>query len=182
MIQINGMAHVNLTVTSFPAAVEFYEQLLPFLGLQKVHESDKFVYWVGGRTGIGIQPCDPKYGTENFQQARVGLHHLCFRARERKDVDLTAAFLRDMDAQIVRGPQTGDWASGYYYVLFEDPDKIRLEICHVPGGGVLAKDREVQPWIRLLRKVPSSSDASRRHEMFSAGTSAMQGSCSPKLW
>ena len=96
MIQINGMAHVNLTVTSFPAAVKFYGQLLPFLGLQKVHESDKFVYWVGGRTGMAIQPCDPTYGTESFQQARVGLHHLCFRARERKDVDLTAAFLRDI--------------------------------------------------------------------------------------
>jgi len=145
MIQINGMAHVNLTVTSFPAAVEFYGQLLPFLGLQKVHQSDKFVYWVGGRTAVGIQPCDPTYGTENFQQARVGLHHLCFRARERKDVDLTAAFLRGIGAHIVRGPQTGDWASGYYYVLFEDPDKIRLEICHVPGEGVLAKDAKFNP-------------------------------------
>jgi catechol 2,3-dioxygenase-like lactoylglutathione lyase family enzyme len=119
MIQINGMAHVNLTVTSFPAAVEFYGHLLPFLGLQKVHESNKFVYWVGGRTGMAIQPCDPTYGTESFQKARVGLHHLCFRARERKDVDLTAAFLRDIGAHIVRGPQTGDWATGYYYVLFE---------------------------------------------------------------
>jgi len=32
----------------------------------------------------------------------------------------------------------GDWAPGYYYVLFEDPDGIRVEINHVPGAGVLA--------------------------------------------
>jgi len=80
-----------------------------------------------------------------FQQSRVGLHHLCFRARERKDVELTAAFLRDIGAHIVRGPQTGDWATGYYYVLFEDPDKIRLEICHVSGEDVLAKGAKFNP-------------------------------------
>jgi hypothetical protein len=27
---------------------------------------------------------------------------------------------------------------GYYSVLFEDPDGIRLEVNHVPGKGLLA--------------------------------------------
>ena len=35
----------------------------------------------------------------------------------------------------MRGPLEGSWAPGYYYVLFEDPDRIRLEINHVPGAG-----------------------------------------------
>ena len=60
-------------------------------------------------------------------------------------MELTAAFLRDIGAHIVRGPQTGDWATGYYYVLFEDPDKIRLEICHVSGEDVLAKGAKFNP-------------------------------------
>ena len=30
------------------------------------------------------------------------------------------------------------FAPGYYSVLFEDPDGIRLEINHVPGKGLLA--------------------------------------------
>src|SRR4051794_11387627 len=34
-------------------------------------------------------------------------------------------------------PQDGTWAPGYYSVLFEDPDGIRLEMCFVPGAGVL---------------------------------------------
>jgi hypothetical protein len=29
----------------------------------------------------------------------------------------------------VRGPEEGTWAPGYYSVLFEDPDGIRLEMC-----------------------------------------------------
>jgi catechol 2,3-dioxygenase-like lactoylglutathione lyase family enzyme len=58
-------------------------------------------------------------------QQRVGLHHLCLRARSRADVDRVAAVLKEMNATIVRGPLEGTWAPGYYYVLFEDPDGIR---------------------------------------------------------
>lgn len=136
-IDVNGMAHVNLTVSHFSAALEFYEQLLPFFGLQKVMQTDTFVYWVGGRTGLAIQRCAPEYSRDVFVQARVGLHHLCFRAREHDDIDAAARFLKEIGAKIVRGPKAGEWAPGYYYVLFEDPDGIRLEICHVPGRGLL---------------------------------------------
>ena len=49
MIQVNGVAHVILTVTSFQRALGFYGRLMPFLGLEKVFEGDEFAYWVGGR-------------------------------------------------------------------------------------------------------------------------------------
>jgi catechol 2,3-dioxygenase-like lactoylglutathione lyase family enzyme len=78
-------------------------------------------------------------------QQRVGLHHLCLRARSRDDVDRTAALLKEIGATIVRGPMEGDWAPGYYYVLFEDPDGIRLEVNHVPGAGVLAEGTAFNP-------------------------------------
>ena len=144
-IQVNGMAHIILTVTRFERGLQFYGRLLPFLGLEKVFEGDTFAYWVGGRTALGIQRCDEAYRCESFVQYRVGLHHLCFRAKSREDVDQTAAFLKHLGAEIVRGPQLGDWAPGYYYVLFEDPDKIRLELCHVPGEGLLAKGVSFNP-------------------------------------
>jgi catechol 2,3-dioxygenase-like lactoylglutathione lyase family enzyme len=145
MIEINGMAHVILTVSSFEQARKFYGQLLPFLGLKPIFEGENFAYWVGGRTALGIQRCDDAHRDESFVQLRVGLHHLCFRARSREDIETAAEFLRGIGATIVRGPQPGDWAPGYYYVLFEDPDRIRIEICHVPGAGVLAQDVEFVP-------------------------------------
>jgi catechol 2,3-dioxygenase-like lactoylglutathione lyase family enzyme len=145
MIQINGMAHVILTVSSFERTVDFYGRLLPFLGLQQVFQGEDFAYWVGGRTALGLQRCDDAYRSEQFVQLRVGLHHFCFRARSREDIEGAAQFLRDIRAAIVRGPQAGDWAPGYYYVLFEDPDGIRGEICHVPGAGVLAPDAAFNP-------------------------------------
>ena len=145
MIEINGMAHIILTVSSFEQALRFYGKLLPFLGLQPVFQGENFAYWVGGRTALGIQRCDEAHRGEGFVQSRVGLHHFCFRARSRDDIDRAAQFLREMGATIVRGPQTGEWAPGYYYVLFEDPDRIRVEICHVPGAGVLASDVRFNP-------------------------------------
>jgi glyoxalase/bleomycin resistance protein/dioxygenase superfamily protein len=59
------------------------------------------------------------------------------RARSREDVDRCASVLRAMNATIIRGPEEGSWAPGYYSVLFEDPDGIRLELCFVPGAGLL---------------------------------------------
>src|SRR5438034_11199464 len=137
-IEINGMAHVILTVSRFDVARAFYRQLLPRLGMTPVFDGDELFYCVGGRTAIGIEPGDPAHAAERFQQSRVGLHHLCLRARSREDVDRCAEMLQEIGAAIVRGPQEGSWAPGYYYVLFEDPDGIRLEVCFVPGAGLLA--------------------------------------------
>ena len=68
------------------------------------------------------------------------LHHICLRAKSRDDIDRTAELVSSLGATIIRGPEERDWAPGYYYVLFEDPDGIRLEVNHVPGVGLLTDD------------------------------------------
>ena len=93
-IGINGMAHVVLTVSRFAECRAFYARLLPRLGMKPVFDGPKFFYCVGARTAIGIEPCDPAHAGERFTQGRVGLHHLCLRARTREDVDRAAALLR----------------------------------------------------------------------------------------
>ena len=50
-----------------------------------------------------------------------------------------------MGEQIVRGPEERTWAPGYYYVLFEDPEGIRLEVNYVPGAGLLAEGTQFNP-------------------------------------
>lgn len=67
----------------------------------------------------------------------MGLHHVCFRARSREDVDRVHAFLVERRAAVVHPPEEGPWAPGYYSVLFEDPDGVRLECNFVPGRGLL---------------------------------------------
>jgi catechol 2,3-dioxygenase-like lactoylglutathione lyase family enzyme len=145
MIEVNGMAHVILTVSQWDKARTFYCELLPFLGLKKVYDGNNMIYHVGGRTALGIQRAAPDYVQERFVQNRIGLHHLCLRARSREDIDKVAEKLRAMGAFIDRGPVEGDWAPGYYYIVFEDPDGIRLEVNFVPGKGLLATDPPINP-------------------------------------
>ena len=145
MIEVNGAAHVILTVSQWEKAREFYSGLLPFLGMKKVYDGNNFLYHVGGRTAVGIQRCAEEYADERFAQNRVGLHHFCLRARSREDVDAAAEQVRKLGGQIDRGPMQRDFAPGYYFFVFEDPDGIRLEINYIPGKGLLASDTPLSP-------------------------------------
>ena len=136
-MEINGIAHIFLTASNFERSREFYRKLLPFLGLKPMIDSDAVYYCVGGRTAVAIRAPSPEYAGAAFEQSRVGLHHLCFRARERADVDELHAFLVSLGAHIVRAPREDNFVPGYYSILFEDPDGIRLELNHVPGKGLL---------------------------------------------
>ncbi len=137
-MQLNGMAHVQLTVSDFERAVPFYERLLNFVDMKTVMKGDGFLYCVGSRTAIAISPADPEYRGERFVQRRVGLHHLCLRARSREQVDELHEFLKELGATIVHPPEQQDgFAPGYYSLLFEDPDGIRIEVNYVPGRGLL---------------------------------------------
>jgi catechol 2,3-dioxygenase-like lactoylglutathione lyase family enzyme len=136
-MEINGVAHVIVTSGDFARSRAFYAKLLPFLGMQPVLDGEGFYYCVGGRTAFGLRAAAPGQEGSRFDQGRVGLHHVCFRARSREDVDAVHALVRDLGAAIVHPPEEGAWAPGYYSVLFEDPDGIRLEVNFVPGRGLL---------------------------------------------
>lgn len=145
-IEINGIAHIQITAGRYAPAREFYRKLLPFLGLREVMDGPGGYYCVGGRTGFLVSPPDPAHEGERFVQRRVGLHHLCFRARSREDIDAAHAFIRTLGVPIIRAPQEDGWAPGYYSILFEDPDGVRLELNHVPGKGVFdTEDGKVKP-------------------------------------
>ncbi len=139
MIDINGIAHVQLSVTDFPVSREFYRWLLrDIFGMTLQYDEARVLYGIGGRTGVLITPADPALSADGFDQRRVGLHHVCFRLRSAADVDtLYAALLARGGVRIVRAPEPGAWAPGYYSVLFEDPGGIRLEANFVPGRGNL---------------------------------------------
>lgn len=139
-MEINGIAHVQLTVRQFEACKRFYDALLGLFEMAVVFDDDRVKYWVGGRTAIAISRTDDPYPDDRFDQRRVGLHHLCFRLRDRQDVDQVHAVMQGMGATVVHPPEEGPWAPGYYSALFEDPDGIRIEVNHVPGKGNLDPD------------------------------------------
>jgi catechol 2,3-dioxygenase-like lactoylglutathione lyase family enzyme len=144
-VEVNGIAHIQVSVNRFDECKAFYDQLMPRLGLQVVHSSGGFVYYVGAKTGYAVSQADPQHAHERHLPTRAGLHHVCFRARSRGDVDELYPFLEGIGATIVRAPEEGPWAPGYYSLSFLDPDGIRLEVNHVPGKGVFADGASFDP-------------------------------------
>ena len=82
---------------------------------------------------------------ETMTSAPVASALVALRCRSAADIDRLHAFLLDLGARIVRAPQPGPWAPGYYSVLFEDPAGVRLEANFVPGKGVLAEGAGFNP-------------------------------------
>lgn len=143
MSDLNGVAHVILTAGDFKRSTDFWRQMIAYLDLKLVLDSDAMLYGVGGRTAIGIRTGSPKNAGKRFDQGAPGLHHACFRMRDRDAIDRVGLWLADKDVTIIHGPQEEPWAPGYYSILFEDPDGIRIEFNHVPGVGLLADGEQI---------------------------------------
>ena len=148
MIDPNGIAHIQLTVRDVARSRPFYHRLLhETLGMTIQYDNPEVFYCIGGRTAVMIRPAAAEHKDVPFDQWRIGLHHFCFRLRSREDIDVLHKALIEMNAKIVRAPYDGPWAPGYYSVLFEDPDGIRIEANYVPGRGNLdvIKDKPLTP-------------------------------------
>ena len=144
MISPNGIAHIQLTVRDVARSRPFYHRLLieTFDMAVQYDVAGEIFYCIGARTGVLIRACAPEHRDTQFDQWRVGLHHFCFRMRVREDVDALHSSMHEFGARIVRAPEEGAWAPGYYSTLFEDPDGIRIEGVFIPGIGNLDRIKE----------------------------------------
>lgn len=135
-VEINGIAHIQFTINNPDNGLPFWESLCHFMGLETLIRNDETVYCIGGRTGLLARAAPAEKRDKTFDQQTVGLHHFCVRARSKEDVDAIYEHALSLGAHIVHPPEDGsEFAPGYYSVLFEDPDGIRIEINHVPGRG-----------------------------------------------
>ena len=145
-IEVNGIAHIQISVNDFARGAPFWEKLCHFLGMKTLIKGADTVYCIGGRTGILVRPTAAAHRATRFDQTRAGLHHFCFRARSREDVDAVYRFAVDeLGATIVHPPEQGGFAPGYYSVLFEDPDGVRVELNFVPGKGHFGEEGRLGP-------------------------------------
>jgi catechol 2,3-dioxygenase-like lactoylglutathione lyase family enzyme len=137
-VELNGIAHIQLTANDAARSLPFWERLCHLFEMKTLMKNETMVYCIGSRTGVLVREAPPEKRGARFDQNQVGLHHLCFRARAREQVDEVHRFVRDeLRANVVHPPEEGAWARGYYSVLFEDPDGIRVEVNFVPGRGHL---------------------------------------------
>ena len=108
MADISGMAHLQLTVSDMARSKPFYETLLHSMHMVTLIDDPSYFYCIGGKTGLAISPADPDLVADGFHQRRPGLHHLCFRARSREDVDELYRTALELKATIVRAPEEAE--------------------------------------------------------------------------
>jgi catechol 2,3-dioxygenase-like lactoylglutathione lyase family enzyme len=139
-VELNGIAHIQLTANDAARSLPFWERLCHFFEMKTLIKNETMVYCIGSRTGVLVREAPPEKRSVRFDQNQVGLHHFCFRARTREHVDEVHRFITsELRAEIVHPPQEDGFAPGYYSVLFEDPDGIRVEVNFVPGKGHLER-------------------------------------------
>ena len=67
-MEINGIAHIQLTVNDLQRALPFYEEVLAFMGMQAVVRNPDFLYMIGGRTAVANRTVPGKGHLENPQR------------------------------------------------------------------------------------------------------------------
>ena len=130
--------HVQVNVGDPAVSLPFYRALLGYLEYRAVYDEGGVAGFSDGRSDLWLIGTAPPHGSAGFHRKRTGLNHLAFRVSRREEVDRFAGdFLgaRGIPALYGTPREFPEYAPGYYAVFFEDPDRVKLEVAHVPGLG-----------------------------------------------
>lgn len=130
--------HIQITVSNMGEAEPFYDALLPILGFDLArktrayvadHDFDVVEYTHESIT-IGINSPREAFRDQPVNRRKPGsLHHLAFRASNRKEVDTLFQQIKDIGAEIVHEPRFfPQHGERYYACYFKDPGGIKLEV------------------------------------------------------
>ncbi|MEO6026421.1 MAG: VOC family protein [Candidatus Binatia bacterium] len=129
---LGELHHVDITVSDFRRAKEFYAQVMPLMGFERLPKECGAVAWRGA-TILALQPAKAEEKDKAHSRYAPGLHHLAFRAPSRVAVDELHTQLVSLGVTILDPPADYPYSAGYYAVFFADPDGMKLEYVHSPA-------------------------------------------------
>jgi len=103
-----SLYHLQLNVSNPQRSIPFYQALLEYFEYRVLAAAHDFMGMSNGTADFWIIATPDQHRQPALHRKRSGLNHLAF----------------------------GDYpayAAGYYAVFFEDPDRLKLEVAHVPG-------------------------------------------------
>ena len=127
MPEILGAGHIALTVRDMDASTAWYERLLgwPVIRRSEAGEAGMPLRTLHDpRSSLAISFCQPSDRSgDTFDSRRTGLDHLAFRVDDEVELD---RWVERLDALLIDRSPVRD-AGRVRFVLFADPDGIRLE-------------------------------------------------------
>ncbi len=127
--------HIQVNVRDAAVSLPFYRDLLHYLEFRCVHDAARVAGYSDGLTSIWLIETAGGHTARGFHRKRTGLNHIAFRVPHRTDVDrVTEEFLAPRGlVPLYKTPREfPEYRPGYYAVFFEDPDRLKLEVVHIP--------------------------------------------------
>ncbi|MCB1691253.1 MAG: VOC family protein [Pseudomonadales bacterium] len=129
MIDVIGIDHLYVAVSSLQRAETFYDVLLGrVLGFRKNRfeiGDTAHVQYYNRHFGYVLRPA---VGEVAQGQGGPGLHHFCFRVETIDDVRRVASELRNAGIEATPARAYPEYAEDYWATFVRDPDGMRLEI------------------------------------------------------
>ena len=123
------LGHIKLSVSDFTKSKKFYTKLFKKMEFKQISDKETSAAWVT-LEGFGIWISQANISEPKYKFSAPGLHHLCLKARSKKEVDRIYEILKD-ETRIFDKPQKyPKYTPEYYAVFFSDPDGIKLEIAY----------------------------------------------------
>ena len=131
-----SLYHVQLNVRDAARSLPFYRDLLGYLEYRTLYQADTVAgFSAGSGADVWVVGADPAHAGHGFHRKRAGLNHLALRVAQREDVDrFRDEFMtpRRLPCLYETPREFPEYRPGYYAVFFEDPDRIKLEVVHIP--------------------------------------------------
>jgi catechol 2,3-dioxygenase-like lactoylglutathione lyase family enzyme len=131
-----SLYHVQLNVGDAARSLPFYRALFDHFEYRVLCETRELLGVTNGTTDIWLVETPSERRHTRFHRKNVGVNHLAFGVRRREDVDaFVGEFLQPRGLAPLYGSprEYPEYRAGYYAVFFEDPDRLKLEVAHVPG-------------------------------------------------
>jgi catechol 2,3-dioxygenase-like lactoylglutathione lyase family enzyme len=127
--------HLQLNVRDAATSLPFYRALLTYLDYRVVHEAPGMLGMSNGGTDFWLMATPAERRPHAPHRKNPGLNHVALRVGARADVDrFHGEFLKARGLPALYGGprEYPEYRPGYYAVFFEDPDRLKLEVVHIP--------------------------------------------------
>ncbi|MGG3738916.1 VOC family protein [Aeribacillus pallidus] len=121
--------HIEIYVSNLSETIKFWNWLLTELGYEQYQKWESGISWKYRNTYIVFVQVEERFLDIPYHRCRVGLNHLAFHAKSKKQVDEITEKLQEKGINILyldKHPYAG--GENHYAVYFEDPDRIKVEL------------------------------------------------------
>ncbi len=130
-----SLYHIQINISNSKIAIPFYKSLFEYLEYKTIDESSTHIGVSNETTDLWIIQTEEKYKQREFHRKATGINHLAFKVSSKKEVDrFNKEFLNKNKIKTLYNTPKDfpEYNKDYYAVFFEGPDRIKLEVVHIP--------------------------------------------------